>query len=751
VPRDKCLFSRRREQPGDVGSNRKQDAMTHRLKARDLPRPLTLMLVAIPILFNVIALLPELRCTVPSYNDDVFHYLFIERANQALSEGANPVDHWLPELELGFPQFFYYQHLPHLVVVSLHRLLFERVSLLTLFNLVRYLLMVLFPLTVYLSLRLMEFSAIGAATGAVFSSLLSSSLGFGFDFNSYIYCGYGMYTQLWAMHLIFIATGCLWRALVRGRGFGAAIIASSALVLSDLLYAYMFGIVAVAVWLVSLWDDRSNTSGSALFAARLRRSLARLLLVAVPSALITAYLIVPFVLYIQYLNVAHMQSWLYDSFGAAKVMTALVKGHLFDDHRLPVLTALVLIGVVSALMTRSNAAKLTLMLLAIWLVLFFGRATWGSLVNLLPLSRRVLFHRFSAGVDFGGILAAGLGGEWIWHQFDSLRSRMRIWAPLAIVLIVGIPAFAERWRFYGTDAELMAFTANSLNADRDVREVLDVLRKASPGRVYAGTRRNWGEQMYWGRLHLFDLLPVRQLPTADPWYAFSLNADLFRDLVMPNEATCRLLNIRYLIAPPKVKPPEFFHPILRTDRYTLYEADAGGYFQFGQVARIETLGSSAAMQENNRAWLAGPEPAAGRFSVLLPPAEEVSDPEELSKINGAPESSSPPAGIVEHEAMRADSFDAYVTAAVPEILVVKITYHPNWHVMVDGQEQRTFMVSPSFIGIEVSPGKHVVKGEYRSSRLKNVLLLIGCCTVLTTILLWWRPRALLFEDIGSWI
>jgi uncharacterized membrane protein len=209
-------------------------------------------LVAIPVLFNAIALLPELRCPVPSLNDDAFHYLFIQRASQALAAGENPVDHWVPQLELGFPQFFYYQHLPHLAVVALHRLLLKRVSLLTLFNLVRYLLMVLLPVTVWWSMRRMEFSPSGSAVGAAFSALLSSSLGYGFDFGSYIWRGTGMYTQLWAMHLFFISTACLYRFLRRGTGCLAAILACSALVLSDLLYAYMMGVTALVIFFVSL-------------------------------------------------------------------------------------------------------------------------------------------------------------------------------------------------------------------------------------------------------------------------------------------------------------------------------------------------------------------------------------------------------------------------------------------------------------------------------------------------------------------
>jgi len=68
-------------------------------------RLVILTLVLVPCLFNAIALFPEVQHITPASNDQVFHYLMIERADEAISSGHNPVDHWLPELELGFPQF----------------------------------------------------------------------------------------------------------------------------------------------------------------------------------------------------------------------------------------------------------------------------------------------------------------------------------------------------------------------------------------------------------------------------------------------------------------------------------------------------------------------------------------------------------------------------------------------------------------------------------------------------------------------
>jgi hypothetical protein len=208
--------------------------------------------VLIALVFNAVLLFPELAISIPSPNDDAFHYLYVQRADAALAGGENPFDNWSPDLELGSPQSFYYQHVPHIAVAILYRLLFKQISLLTLFNLIRYLLLVCLPLTVWWSMRTMGFAPAAAAVGAAFSPLISSDYLYGFEYNSYLWRGFGMYTQLWAMHFLFIATACLYRVLNRGTGYVSAVLACSMVVLSDLMYAYVLGVTAAALFLVSL-------------------------------------------------------------------------------------------------------------------------------------------------------------------------------------------------------------------------------------------------------------------------------------------------------------------------------------------------------------------------------------------------------------------------------------------------------------------------------------------------------------------
>ena len=124
------------------------------------------------MLLNAIMLLPELTIPVPASNDLAVHWQMVRGASDAMAQGRNPLDFWMPQLELGYPQFLYYQNLPHLLLAAVHRLLLGAVDLRTLFNGSRYLLMVALPLTVYWSMRRLDFSV---PYNAVFEAIISAT------------------------------------------------------------------------------------------------------------------------------------------------------------------------------------------------------------------------------------------------------------------------------------------------------------------------------------------------------------------------------------------------------------------------------------------------------------------------------------------------------------------------------------------------------------------------------------------------
>ena len=324
---------------------------------------------------NAVALVPEVAIPVPNVNDGAQHIAFVRRAADAWSRGENLIDHWVPQFELGVPQFLDYQHLPHVAVVVLGRLTGDAVDPRTLFDIVRYALLLSFPLTVFASMRTMGFTSTASAIGAAASSLLSADHRYGFEYDSYVWRGFGVFTQLFAMHLSFIALATLHRVANKGSGVVPAAFACTALALSHLLYAYMLVITALVLLLFG--------ASRATLAPRL----GRFAVAGAITAVATSYMSVPFFMHSAYVNVTpYLDPQKYDSYGAGPILSWLVTGDLLDHGRLPMLTLLLAMGLIGAIVTRTRLALLALGLFALWLVLYFGRPTLGPLVDLLPLS-----------------------------------------------------------------------------------------------------------------------------------------------------------------------------------------------------------------------------------------------------------------------------------------------------------------------------------------------------------------------------
>lgn len=663
------------------------------------------------MVLNAIWLLPEITVSVASNNDDAFHWAFVQRGIDALQRGENILDFWVPGLGLGFPQFLYYQHLPHLSVILLHRALFGAVDPYLLFNLVRYVLLVAFPLTVWWSLRRMDLPPVAAAVGAAASSLLSSDHLYGFDYDSYVWRGFGMYTQLWAMHLTFIALAGLWGLLQRGRGFLLTAIALAALALSHILYAYMMVISTAAMALASI--TRAGVAGRA----------ARLLAAGVVALLISSYMWVPALGSGQaFVDVSpYLQSWKYDSFGAPQVLSWLVTGRILDAGRVPVITLLVAIGLADAVWNRTRQAVFFAVLFVVWLVLFFGRPTLGPIADLFPLHEGLYFHRFIGGVHIAAIPLAGIGGAALVRLVLRAPVRWHL-APAAVAVpLLLAPAALERAGYYATGADWMRQTDAAIARDGDAATVLRAAQQRAPARTYAGLRSNWGESLDFGipfrSVHLYNVLTFDGIPEVAPPYAGpSLNADLIYDFDDTRLDHYQLFDARYVIAPTGRRMPDFLRPIVPTTRYTLYEAPTGGIASYVHVIQRRSARTQPEVFDVNRSWFRFSDTSSGSIRFDYPATTSTST---------AVDTPGCARGGTSYERIAPARVDLIVECDTAATLQIKVTYHPNWFVTVDDRPTSTFMLSPSVVGLELPAGKHFVTAEYRSSSSKPALLVAG--------------------------
>ena len=134
-----------------------------------------------------------------------------------------------------------------------------------------------------------------------------------------------------------------------------------------------------------------------------RLAILLLLVIAVASSFL-----VPFFLDLDYLN---RSVWAdptrYDSYGHSVLLSRLIGGHLFDGfNRVPMLGILAAVGFAVCLLRWRDARYLVpIAIFLLWMMLYFGRPTWGSLVDLLPMSRDIHMNRFIGGVHPGGHLS----------------------------------------------------------------------------------------------------------------------------------------------------------------------------------------------------------------------------------------------------------------------------------------------------------------------------------------------------------
>jgi hypothetical protein len=716
--------------------------MTLQFKVPSREGAVSVVLLTIALLFNLTQLFSEVATRAPAQNDDVLHLLTLGQTVAAMLMGRDPTDFWLGTVDLGYPLFHYYQHLsivlPAALDVLFLRAFGQPLPLDLLLSWVTYLLLSLFPLSIYWSMRRFGFARVTAALAGLVASLLSTNGLYGFDFGSYIWIGHGLYTQLWAMVLLppTLALGCC--ALRDGRGYLWAVLFLAATILCNLIYGYIAGasLVLFALLRVSGRD--------------VGRIAARLAILLGLGVLTVSYFVVPFLGDGAYMNRSVWElTEKYDSYGLSWVLGALVRGDLFDYGRFPSLTILAGVGVIVCFWRWRDARyRVPLALGALWLLLYFGRPTWGGLLDLLPLSRDLQLHRLIGGIHLAGIYLIGVGLAVPWRWALARREARSLLAPAALTVLLLYPVYAERATYLAANARFMAASQKAYQAEqKDVDALVSTLRSLPPGRVYAGLGANWGKQYQIGDVPVYALL---QDAGADMlgylYHALSLNADievLFNDS-RPDDYN--LFDVRYVVAPIGQPVPAFLTPLKDFGRHRLYQAPTTGYFDL-VGADVTFAGDPRDWYPVASRWLASDQPRlkenpAVRFDGVAVDYERVFPlAKATALVPPGTLPNEPSRGRIVAEAVGSDGFQADVVVERPSTLMLKESYHPGWRARVDGAEVGTAMVLPSYVGVSLAPGAHRVQLTYQPGLLHGYLMILGLLTLLATgAVEWWRAR-----------
>ncbi len=692
-------------------------------------RLLPLGLVALTIAFNLWALRAEVL-PVAYPNDSALHESMVDWARQRIVAGHLPFDGWYPYLGLGSAQFHHYQSLPHIITGYLAVVLGSERA----FRLTLYALLAAWPLCIYWSGRLLGWGRWPAALAAVVSPLIVSTPGYGYEVGSYVWRGWGMWSQLWGMWLLPLSLALSWRAI---SGKGSLALAALALALAMACHFLTGYLAFLSVGVLAVVTPSGGLK-------RLGRALA----VWVGGALTASWVIVPVLVDSKWIPQDEFSrgTFYFDSYGARRVLGWLFTGAIYDGGRFPVVSVLVAIGagVCIARSRRDERARVLLGVFVLSLLLFFGRPTLGPLLNVIPGSHELFLHRYIMGVQLAGIFMAGVGGAWVAElALGAILRHVPRARPIhaaGVLALVGMafvtPAVAERVAYLaqGRDWIVQQRQADA-NDGADVASLVERARLMGPGRIYAGPRGRWGDSREVGQVPAYSyLLALNADAIGFTLRTASLSSAIEARFEENNPTEYDMLGIRYLILPAGQIPPVSAAFVEGQGRYALWSVGTGGYMKIVDTAPPFVADRTDLGQVMEQSFLHTSMPAHGVYPLVAFGGEGVG-----STLPAPPAPGSGPPGFIinESDAPVDGRFAASFVANRPAVVMVKTSFDPRWKVEVDGVDVPSQMVAPSFVGRVVPPGRHEITFVYQPYPSYGLLFAVGA---LTLLILFLAPR-----------
>ena len=734
------------------------------------------LLVGAAVIFNFFTLRPELNIKADP-NDNIFQFALTERMSEVFENCKLKIenckfliDHWVPTWASGYPLPFYYQHLPHLLTVIIYNLIIKKVNLYNIFNWIKFGFWVFLPVSWYISCRWLGFGKLTSALAAFFGSQILTDGLYGADISSFAWRGYGLSTQLWAIFFAPLALGAFYRLFrrrqaIKTKDLLVAVLLLAATFASHLAFGYFIVLSLLLLPLTFLpWEEALQlftnfTKEKLHWLAAVKKVVKKYVFyffLFTFSFLLLSYWFVPLLLENIYHNVSFWDppvKW--NSYGAKEVISMLLNGQLLDFGRPPILTYLLGVGFFVSLWRFRGKYRFFAFLFPFWLALYFGRTTWGPLIDLLPMMKEMHQQRLINGLHLVSFPLIGVGAFFVLQKFRQLATaglkigldylekswpatkKMevkilnggRILSSGVLIFLLGVAVYKANANYlYYNRIWLGQANENYQTDEADFQKLVATIKSLPRGRTYAGTPGNWGREFKIGATQVYLALSTAGVPLVgflpESW---SLNTDPEPFFNYENPRDYNLWNVRYLVTPKDFPLPKFAKLIGSFGRFNLSQVESEGYFTLG------TSNISIKLQKNDilniiHLWLLSDLPAKKEFPTLVldakaprqiffPPALDYPLSQKLDSQSK----------IIKEEIV-GEKYQATVEvspACQNCLLVFKMTYHPNWQVKINGQLAKKFMVFPSFMAVKLSPGRQEISFEYRPDSRKLPLILLG--------------------------
>lgn len=714
--------------------------------------PIVLLVLAIG--FNLFTLSPELNIKSEP-NDNAFQYGLVVRMNEVLGQVVqgnlsplNLIDHWVPAWASGYPLPFYYQHLPHLFVVVLSHLL--PISLPATFNLIKLGTWILLPLSFYISALKLGFSKTAAAVTALSSALILTDGLYGADVSSFAWRGWGLSTQLFALFFAPLAISQIYQTIKKytGKNYLLSVFLLFLTFSSHLAFGYIVGLSALLIplCLVNFENCKLHTLKEVEGKIKeLAKLYFRLFTIFASCFLLLSYWLIPLFLNNVYHNISFWDPLVkWNSPGFKEIIPMFMNGALFDFGRLPILTLLLITGLFVSLYRFEEKERFVVLAFVLWFILYFGRTTWGPLIDLLPMMKEMHIERFINGVHLFGLFLIGLGSGFVLEK--------RPWPPMiALFIVAGYLLVQPNLNYLNQNKEWLT-TANIAykTNEQDFNNLVQKIKSLPSGRVYAGRPGNWGRDFRIGSTQMYLALSREGVDIngylPESW---SLNSDPEPFFNEDKQRDYNLYNIRYLVTPIEKTVPQFAKSLGIFGPYNLSEIKTEGYFGLGtsnllvtskkeNILNIIHLWMSSDILDKkeyptlNLVDASAELPYSGRITMESASIfSSIFGGGSIFDFNYPPLKSYETLGEVIKETVVNEKYEAEVKInddCLNCIIVFKMTYHPDWQATIDGQKANPFMVFPSFTAIKATPGNHTIIYSYKPFTGKIPLIILGLCS-----------------------
>jgi hypothetical protein len=706
--------------------------LRERVQHPDWGKLAPLLLVALAVGFNLFVLRTELA-RVADVNDTAVHVSMVRWAQHRFESGQLVFDGWYPRLALGLPQFHHYQSLPHIVGGAFATVFgAERTVTWT-----YYLGLSLWPICMYVTMRLFRFDRWTAGCTALLAPMISSVTAYGYEHASYVWRGNGVWSQLWGMWLFPLALALSWRAVSRGKGYALAALAVGLTIACHFLTGYL-ALLSLGIWVI-------------IVPSEFLKRLARAAVVGVGGALAAAWVVVPLLADSRYAarTEYNVGTFWANSHGGKQVMEWLFTGELFDHGRWAIVSVLVGVGAVVCIarFLQDERARALLIFTVVGILLFCGRDTIGFAIDLMPGGKDLLLHRFIIPVHLGGLMLAGLGAAWLVKRaYAAVNDRKPTWSHALVgagLLVIGVGLLYPVWHERATfDAQGAGWINVQLQSDavsgKDFTALAHEAAALGGGRVFAGSAASGATQAV-GYVKGFNYLLDADVDAVGfTLRTLSLSDDIETRFDARNPAHYDLYNVRYVIIPANAEPQVKATKLATRGDWALWEVPTTGYLRVVDTTPAIVADRTNLGQRVND-FLTSSAPEDGKIPVIAFDGEPAAPPTE-----GFGQTAPGSPGDVEVQFERPDDgvFGGTVDARRPSVVMLKATYHPRWKVTVDGKPAETELIAPSFVGVRVPAGQHTVEFTYEPYPSYWLLFLVGVLTLvaLAVVPRWWARR-----------